>query len=130
MYAWHIPTDKPAGERHDWGQVVVWLDNPAVPHPALMAASVWDDDLRGYLKLGPPGPEFMSGVSVKLNYGKGVRVPKMSYTTVAGQFQPLITWTQLPGHALSALNTVLWNKQMMPLSDARFTAELDSAWPS
>ncbi|GMF28650.1 unnamed protein product [Phytophthora lilii] len=43
MYSWYFPKDSPLtgfGHRHDWEHVVVWLKNPAVSSPEILAVSV------------------------------------------------------------------------------------------
>ncbi|EGZ05612.1 hypothetical protein PHYSODRAFT_449487, partial [Phytophthora sojae] len=38
MYSWYFPKDSPSsglGTRHGWENVIVWIDNPAVPAPKI-----------------------------------------------------------------------------------------------
>ncbi|CAI5720343.1 unnamed protein product [Hyaloperonospora brassicae] len=129
MYAWYFPKDNGQEERHDWEHVVVWLNNPAVANQTLEAVSLWDECYSGYSKLVPPTSDVMDVSSLKLNYGLVYGTRMLSFTTIRGEFQPLITWTQLSVNARNALNGVVWGRRPMPLSDSRFTEALDSAWP-
>ncbi|CAI5720338.1 unnamed protein product [Hyaloperonospora brassicae] len=129
MYTWHFPTSPNYTERYDWEHVVVWLNNPAVANPTLEAVSIWSEGKKAYIKAAPPDAKFMDGSSVKLDIGVDGQARKLSLSPLAGQFQPLIMWDQMPNDTRSALDATKWYGLFIPLSDSRLTLALDNAWP-
>uniref|UniRef100_A0AAV1V1L7 Uncharacterized protein n=1 Tax=Peronospora matthiolae TaxID=2874970 RepID=A0AAV1V1L7_9STRA len=128
MYAWYFPKDNREGARHDWEHIVVWLDNPAVTHQKLLAVSIWDGRKSNYWTLPLPGPVFMDGSSPKLDYGRLNSYERtLSLTHLAGEFQPLIMWEQMTENARITFNTVLWPKDLMPMSNSSFKSHLEKA---
>ena len=129
MYAWYFPKDNRDDDRHDWEHIVVWLDNPAVANQKLLAVSLWNGRKSDYWTLAIPGPVFVDGSSVKLDYGKANKDERtLSLTHLAGEFQPLIMWGQMSENARTTFNTVLWRKEFMPLSDSCFEQHLKKAY--
>ncbi|GMF59579.1 unnamed protein product [Phytophthora fragariaefolia] len=42
MYSWYFPKDSPStglGHRHDWEHVIVWINNPDVANPTILAVT-------------------------------------------------------------------------------------------
>ncbi|CAI5720348.1 unnamed protein product [Hyaloperonospora brassicae] len=129
MYAWYFPKDNADHKRHDWEHVIVWIDNPAAGNPEVLAVTP-SCGKSAYLRKVPPGPEYMSGESVKLSYGADIKDDyRLKFTTETGEHQSLIMWEQLPEDARRAFNGILWSNVMMPLNDAWFMSELKRAWP-
>ncbi|KAF4317833.1 hypothetical protein BBO99_00007747 [Phytophthora kernoviae] len=67
MYSWYFPKDNPVtgmGHRHDWEHVVVWIDNPAMENPTILA--VTPSAHSGYSTYAPPDPSTVDGASAKL----------------------------------------------------------------
>ncbi|GMF09319.1 unnamed protein product [Phytophthora lilii] len=69
MYSWYFPKDSPStglGHRHDWEHVIVWIDNPDVPEPRILA--VTPSAHSGYSAQVPSDADKVDGTSVKVNY--------------------------------------------------------------
>ncbi|OWZ19526.1 Necrosis inducing protein NPP1 [Phytophthora megakarya] len=131
MYAWYFPKDSPSsrmGHRHDWEHAIVFLDNPDVPEPKIMACSV--SSHSGYYKYNPCPPWVIDGTSLKVRYKHAW--PKnhdLDVTGDAGTFQDLIMWDQLTDDARRALNSVSFGKANTPFNDGTFPHKLKRAWP-
>ncbi|EGZ07903.1 necrosis inducing like protein NPP1 type [Phytophthora sojae] len=70
MYAWYFPKDSPKsgkGHRHDWENIVVWLENPAPECTKLLAVSTSSDNGE-YLKYSPPDKKFIAGNAPLVKY--------------------------------------------------------------
>ncbi|KAF1772389.1 Necrosis inducing protein [Phytophthora cactorum] len=96
MYSWYFPKDSPSsglGHRHDWEHVIVWIDNPSVENPKILAVTPSAHD--GYSKEVPPKADCVDGTSVKVNYES---------QWPGGDFQDLIMWDQLSENARRAMN--------------------------
>ncbi|GMF45460.1 unnamed protein product [Phytophthora fragariaefolia] len=68
-YSWYFPKDSPSsglGHRHDWEHVIVWIDNPDLENPKILAVTPSAYD--GYSKQVPPKADCVDGTSVKVNY--------------------------------------------------------------
>uniref|UniRef100_H3G938 Necrosis inducing-like protein NPP1 type n=1 Tax=Phytophthora ramorum TaxID=164328 RepID=H3G938_PHYRM len=131
MYTWYFPKDSPStrlGHRHDWEHVVVWIDNPDVSNPILLAVS--PSAHSGYSKYVPPSADSVDGTSVKINYESHWPVNHaLDTTSKSGEFQDLIMWHQMSDAARLALNTTDFGKAIMPMNDGSFLGKLAGAWP-
>uniref|UniRef100_M4BND4 Uncharacterized protein n=1 Tax=Hyaloperonospora arabidopsidis (strain Emoy2) TaxID=559515 RepID=M4BND4_HYAAE len=133
MYALYLPKDMMRcnkGYRHAFEHVIVWIDNPELEeNSTILAVTPWE--YNEYLRRVPPSPELMDGDSVKLKYESedDYSYHWLSFTTVPGEFQPLIMWEQLTDDARTVLETVDWGKDRMPISDVVFDESLKRAWP-
>ena len=132
MYAWYFPKDQPAhsatgsGHRHDWEDVVVWLDKNSVDAKILgVAASghgkykkVKADDLD--LRDGRPQIEYFTN---------GFTNHELQTTSKKGGEQNVIHWTDLPKKAQNALNEADFRDAVCPLKDAdrKFKEKIDAA---
>ncbi|KAF1775677.1 Necrosis inducing protein [Phytophthora cactorum] len=78
MYSWYFPKDSPStglGHRHDWEHVIVWIDNPEIAEPKILA---------------------VDGNSVKVKYlSKWPINHALESTGEAGDYQDLIMWEQM-----------------------------------
>ncbi|OWZ13311.1 Necrosis inducing protein NPP1 [Phytophthora megakarya] len=107
---------------------IVFLDNPAVPEPRIMACSV--SSHNGYYKYNPCPPWVIDGTSLKLRYKH--EWPKnhdLDVTGDAGTFQDLIMWDQMTDDARRALNSASFGKANTPINDGTFPHKLKDAWP-
>ncbi|EGZ21082.1 necrosis inducing-like protein NPP1 type [Phytophthora sojae] len=99
MYSWYFPKDSPSttlGHRHDWEHVVVWIDNPAVANPKILA--VTPSAHSGYSKYAPPKAGTVTGNTAKVNYESHWPVNHaLDSTDVGGDAQDLIMWEQQHG---------------------------------
>ncbi|KAG2984103.1 hypothetical protein PC118_g9051 [Phytophthora cactorum] len=131
MYSWYFPKDSPSsglGHRHDWEHVIVWIDNPSVENPKILAVTPSAHD--GYSKEVPPKADCVDGTSVKVNYESQWPVNHaLGSTSKGGDFQDLIMWDQLSENARRAMNGVGWGKANTPFNDGNFKPKLEKAWP-
>ncbi|KAG6618986.1 necrosis inducing-like protein NPP1 type [Phytophthora cinnamomi] len=152
MYVWYFPKDIyddgswfTKGHRHKWASTVVWLDNPAVETPKILAVSTSDRN-GGYriLKNAPPAcgrwscdppfTDYINSSSAMLAYGDDYYYGGSSVTTTTvrskGELQDLIMWEQMTGEARNALSgTDFGDKAKVPFIDANFNASLEAARP-
>lgn len=136
MYAWYFPKDvpkglfHPKGLRHDWVNVVVWLDNPAIAKPNVLATSVMEAG-GGYNIHKPLArSDIIDGVTPKMQYNwdadKWYHILTMS--PEKGEFQDLIQWDQLTDAAREALNnTDFGGHANVPFSDPYFQQNIEAA---
>ncbi|KAJ8579077.1 hypothetical protein ON010_g123 [Phytophthora cinnamomi] len=108
MYAWYFPKDEPTnvdGHRHDWEHVVVWIDNPDVENPKILAMT--PSAHSGYSKYAPPPADMVTGTSCMVEYTSSwIFIDHhLEGTSTAGEFQDLIMWSDLTDAARYALNT-------------------------
>ncbi|KAG7386752.1 hypothetical protein PHYBOEH_008605 [Phytophthora boehmeriae] len=133
MYAWYFPKgfwQSFPVRRHDWANVVVWIDNPALESPKILGLSYSKGDDR-YGNIAPvPGfaingthPKFLRNLQILAG------APYLTYTLVGGKTQDLIMWDQLPDAAQAALNTTDFGNAEVPFIDEHFTEKLEKAWP-
>ncbi|GMF28494.1 unnamed protein product [Phytophthora lilii] len=133
-----FPKDMPTalfkkGKRHDWVNVVVWIDNPAAEAPKMIGVSP-SSYVSTYSKYTPPPPDGLNGMSVMINYltdanNDGFHTVDTTWKT-GGEFQDLIMWEQLTDEARAALNgTDFGEHAKVPFIDANFEANLKLAWP-
>ncbi|KAG7383947.1 hypothetical protein PHYBOEH_009725 [Phytophthora boehmeriae] len=138
MYSWYFPKDKPyslfrKGQRHDWEDVVVWLDNPAAERPTMIGVSP-STYVTSYAKYTPPPADGLDGTSCMINYladpyNRNFHTVDTTWKT-GGGFQDLIMWEQLTDAARGALSdTDFGETAKVPFIDANFKANLDKAWP-
>ncbi|KAE8983960.1 hypothetical protein PR002_g23098 [Phytophthora rubi] len=116
------------GHRHDWEHVVVWIDNPDIASPTILAAS--PSAHSGYFYYVPPSSDSVDGNSVKVNYESHRPINHaLDTTSESGEFQDLIMWDQLTDVARLALNTTSFGKANVPMNDGNFLTKLGNAWP-
>ncbi|GMF23352.1 unnamed protein product [Phytophthora lilii] len=131
MYCWYFPKDEPSsgiGHRHDWEHVLLWIDNPEIKNPKILA--VTPSAHSGYHKYAPPQANTIDGVTTKVAYhSKWPMDHALESTSEAGDFQDLIMWDQLSDKARQALNSVYWGKANTPMNDGNFMPKLGKAWP-
>ncbi|OWZ04830.1 Necrosis inducing protein NPP1 [Phytophthora megakarya] len=107
MYAWYFPKDMQnirrlakSGVRHDWVNLVVWIDNPAVPQPTILATSVSTNGAGadGYTIVKPPKKrDVINGTTTKVRYSEEStnRYHTIYLYDKEGEYQDLIQWSQL-----------------------------------
>ncbi|KAG7380534.1 hypothetical protein PHYBOEH_011395 [Phytophthora boehmeriae] len=122
MYSWYFPKDSPVsgmGHRHDWEHVVVWIDNPAVRNPRILAVS--PSAHSGYSKYAPPNADTLDGNSIKVNYESSYPMNHaLDVTTKGGDLQDLIMWDQMSALARKALNDTSFGDANVPMNDGNF----------
>ncbi|POM73996.1 NPP1-like protein [Phytophthora palmivora] len=134
MYAWYFPKDVStagiidSGYRHDWVNVVVWLDNPALENPTILATSASTFG-NGYVISKPPKPsDIIGGVTLKLRYDEDDN----GYHTIyqcheEGEYQDLIQWDQLTDEARKALDNTDFGDSQAPFNNASLENNLKAA---
>eukprot|EP00644_Phytophthora_capsici_P009856 jgi/Phyca11/119748/e_gw1.39.419.1 len=131
MYSWYFPKDSPSpkmGHRHDWEHAIVFIDNPEVSEPKILACSV--SSHSGYTKYNPCPPWVIDGTSLKVRYKHAWPYNHdLDATGDGGKFQDLIMWNQLTEDARRALNSVSFGKANTPFSDDKFMPKIENAWP-
>ncbi|KAE9026648.1 hypothetical protein PR003_g11205 [Phytophthora rubi] len=148
MYAWYFPKDMwygvfgNKGHRHNWVSAVVWLDNPALAKPKILAVSTStangeyniEKDVppscRRY-SCDPPFADYINGTTPMLAYGIKYEVSSLGMTTERfGELQNLVMWEQLTEEARDALSeTDFGEKVKVPFVDANFNANLEASRP-
>lgn len=134
MYAWYFPKDEPSpgiGHRHDWESVVVWVNNPAVAHPTLLAVS--PSEHGGYLKYSAnqmrAWPGYLYGDHPLIGYQSVWPLDhSLDRASDRGGQQPLINWEQLSTAAQWTLNNYNYGSANVPFNDHNFWNNLAKAW--
>ncbi|OWZ06864.1 Necrosis inducing protein NPP1 [Phytophthora megakarya] len=140
MYAWYFPKDMQniwgltkSGDRHDWVNLVVWLDNPAIPTPTILATSVSTNGARagGYTIVKPPKKrDIINGTTTKVRYSEE---SMQKFHTIylydkEGEYQDLIQWSQLTEAAREFLGyDDFGDSARVPFNDANFETNLKAA---
>ncbi|KAE9009350.1 hypothetical protein PR001_g14771 [Phytophthora rubi] len=123
-----LPQGSGLGHRHDWEHVIVWIDNPELENPKILA--VTPSAHSGYSKYAPPNADIIDGTSAKVNYESHWPVNHATdVTSQGGDFQDLIMWGQMSENARRAFNSVGWGKANTPFSDGNFQNKLGKACP-
>jgi len=135
MYSWYFPKDEPdtthlGGHRHDWENIVVWLDNPANQQPKVLKISY--SAHGGYTSYGYSDKTFQ-GSHPLVDYGNVSSLGFLDhslapgYGKVGGQ-QPLIDWYDLSPQARTALTNTDFGKANVPFKDWAFETNLNKSW--
>ncbi|ETK96831.1 hypothetical protein L915_00540 [Phytophthora nicotianae] len=135
MYAWYFPKDiKDVGLikkalRHDWVNLVVWLDNPALAKPKILATAT--STFGAYYKNSKPfkRSEVINGITPKVCYDND---DYKGWHTIfpfheEGEYQDLIQWNQLTDAAREAFENGDFGEANVPFNDAYFETNLKSA---
>ncbi|MCL0330678.1 NPP1 family protein [Apilactobacillus xinyiensis] len=133
MYSWYFPKDEPdthiGGHRHDWENIVVWLDNPSNKNPKVLKISY--SAHGGYKSYGYSDKTFR-GNNPLVAYGNTTSLGIMdhslmpAYNQVGGQ-QPLIDWNDLTPAARNALTNTDFGKANVPFKDGSFENNLNKS---
>nr|6QBE_A Chain A, Nep1-like protein [Hyaloperonospora arabidopsidis] len=131
MYAWYFPKDSPMllmGHRHDWENVVVFINDPDEVEPTILGCSTsWHS---GYIKYAPCPTDSINGSSVMIKYEHSFPLNHaLNITKDAGAYQDLIMWHQMPDLARRALNDTDFGKAITPMNDLNFMEKIEAAWP-
>ncbi|KAG1707156.1 hypothetical protein DVH05_026352 [Phytophthora capsici] len=150
MYSWYFPKGFNwlgfPSRRHDWKNVVVWIDNPDLETPKIVGVAMSKSDTE-YRKVWQTFNSNFVGSQVDFKRRNGRR--RRSYTSGSstnlrfdnvagdlffsrwdGDYQDLIMWEQLTDVARVALNnSESFGDAKVPFSDKHFEDHLDEAWP-
>lgn len=147
MYAWYWPKDQPndgnvaGGHRHDWENVVVWVDDPGKPPrpshtqpqltplpanatPTLIGAAA--SGHGDYKKTDNPQRE---GDRPMVEYFTNFPTNhELQFKTSPGKDYPMIDWDALSEPARSALQNADFGSASVPFKDGSFENNLEKAW--
>ncbi|EEY63434.1 NPP1-like protein [Phytophthora infestans T30-4] len=118
------------GVRHDWVNLVVWLDNPAIANPTILATSASTSGTGYVINKPPKRSDIIDGITAKVRYDENDRD---RWHTIfqfheVGEYQDLIQWTQLTDAARKALeNTDFGDFANVPFNDAYFEKNIKAA---
>lgn len=138
MYAWYMPKDQGTsglaliGHRHDWEDIVVWVDNATAANPSMIGISA---SAHGkYHKYStPPSDLFQPGTNRPyIKYYQDVSffgTHSVNTDNALGGEQPMIQYEMLPTVARNALDSYDFGDANFPLRDGRFENQLEKAWP-
>ncbi|EGZ24512.1 necrosis inducing-like protein NPP1 type [Phytophthora sojae] len=137
MFAWYFPkafTRRKPSKRHDWANVVIWIDNPTVELPSVLQITVPDD--LGRMVSGDSGQCF-DGLKPTLKSTtphfvltlQFINTRTVTYCHAPGSSAPLnlIMWDQLTEAARNPLNTASFDGSQVPFNEPNFAAKLDEA---
>lgn len=124
-----MPKDQPSiglGHRHDWENVVIWIDSLDPSTQKILAVS---PSAHGkYNKfVGSAAP--VDGSRAKIRYFNiWPTNHQLGVTSRKGGEQPLIAWESLTVEARTALNTTDFGSATVPLKDSTFEGNLAKAF--
>ncbi|POM58114.1 Necrosis inducing-like protein NPP1 type [Phytophthora palmivora] len=132
MYAWYFPKgfwDKSALWRHEWSSAVLWIDNPAVENPKVLAISLSKSNSK-YNK-EEPANLVNNAAPILVRSLPAFSNAKLEVTLdTNAQSQDLIMWEQLTDAARTALNDEdNFGRADVPFNDNNFLEWLEQAWP-
>ncbi|KAL3659024.1 hypothetical protein V7S43_015908 [Phytophthora oleae] len=150
MYAWYFPKgfSWTGSRRHDWKNIVVWIDNPDLNIPKIIGVAMSKSDMK-YDKELSMWPSYFAGYRMEGRryhrtyiYGSNTSLrfkyeaqhdfvnPYIDFSPWDGEYQDLIMWEQLTDAARVALNdSESFGKAEVPFSDEHYQDHLDKAWP-
>ncbi|RFN54288.1 hypothetical protein FIE12Z_1414 [Fusarium flagelliforme] len=138
MYAWYWPKDQPAdgnlvsGHRHDWENVVVFIDNYQSPGATLYAAAA--SGHGSYKKTKTPQ---RNGNNVMAEYfTSGGKNHELQFKTSPGRTYWIYDWAAMTPAARTGLingpngnpNDNPWGNANVPFIDANFGRNIGNAW--
>ncbi|KAE8377999.1 necrosis inducing protein [Aspergillus bertholletiae] len=129
MYAWYMPKDMPnsgvstGAHRHDWENVVIWIDNPAVANPTLLGGAA--SGHGSYKKTNNPSRQ---DTRAKVEYFTNFPTNhELQFTNTLGRDLPLIAWESLPEAARRGLEDANFKDATVPFKDSTFAGNLAKA---
>ncbi|OJD29426.1 necrosis and ethylene inducing peptide 1 [Diplodia corticola] len=130
MYAWYFPKDQPTdgvsagAHRYDWENVVLWLDDPALPTPSVLGAAA--SGHGDYKKTTNPQ---RNGDSLMVEYFTNFPTNhELQFKTSEGVTYALVDWDAMTEPAREALQVTDFGKAITPFKDGSFVSNLDKAW--
>lgn len=110
--------------RHDWENVVIWIDNPANASPQILGASA--SGHGNYKKTTTPQ---LQGTRPKVEYfAEFPTNHELQFTDTLGKDYPMVDWSSLTQAARDALENTDFGSANVPFKDANFGKNLDKAW--
>ncbi|GME65692.1 putative necrosis- and ethylene-inducing protein 1 precursor protein [Neofusicoccum parvum] len=131
MYAWYFPKDMPnsgvsaGAHRHDWENVVVWLNNPAVANPTVIGAAASG---HGSYKKVSGLPQNQNGRPLVEYFTNFPTNHELQFKSTVGRDYPMLDWDTMTPAARTALQNTNFGSANVPFKDGSFTSNLDKAW--
>lgn len=124
-----MPKDMPnsgvstGAHRHDWENVVIWVNNPANDNPTLLGGAA--SGHGSYKKTNNPQ---RVGDRPKVEYFTNFPTNhELQFTDTLGRDLPLIAWESLPEAARRGLESAEFGKATVPFKDSTFQENLEKA---
>ncbi|KAL1617096.1 hypothetical protein SLS56_011138 [Neofusicoccum ribis] len=131
MYSWYMPKDQISdggangGHRHDWENVVVWIDNPANANPRVFGAAA--SGHGSYKKT--TNPQMRDGSRLQVEYMTNFpRNHELQFKTSPGRDFWMVDWATLPEPARRALQDTSFGSANVPFKNGNFESNLGKAW--
>ncbi|KAG1705750.1 hypothetical protein DVH05_003501 [Phytophthora capsici] len=142
MYSWYFPKGFNwlgfPTRRHDWKNVVVWIDNPALETPKIVGVALSKSDTK-YRKVREVWPPYFVGSEIRYDSSPAsstnihfynVAGSDLDFARWDGEYHDLIMWEQLTDAARVALNnSEFFGDAEVPFSDEHYENHLDRACP-
>ncbi|OWZ10762.1 Necrosis inducing protein NPP1 [Phytophthora megakarya] len=137
MYAWYFPKNFFGGQakkRHDWANMVLWIDNPAVEAPKILGMSLSQQTLKPPKEIRRHWNYTYEGGSTVSTRVSHAELDKSGWiaATVSwedGTYHDLIMWEQLTEAAREALNSADFGEAKVPFNENNFETTLGQSWP-
>lgn len=126
MYAWYWPKDQTTdgistgAHRHDWENVVIWLDAANATIAGGAASGHGDYKKTTGALPGGTTPQVEYFTSFPTNH-------ELQFTDTAGTVLAVSDWDAMPQASRDALNTVDFGKASVPFKDGSFESNLEKA---
>lgn len=131
MYAWYMPKDQPldnfpiGSHRHDWENVVVWVDDATSPDASLIGAAA---SAHGKYKKSTE-PETSDGTRVLIEYFSTFPTNhELGFTDTPGRDLEMIAWESMPQASRDALETTDFGDATVPFKEDQFMKKLEAAY--
>ncbi|KKK15461.1 NPP1 domain protein [Aspergillus rambellii] len=129
MYAWYMPKDMPnsgvsvGAHRHDWENVVIWVNNPSVRNPTLLGGAA-----SGHGKYKKTTNPQRQGDRPKVEYFTNFPTNhELQFTNTLGRDLPLIAWDSMSPAARRGLEQANFGAATVPFKDSTFQGNLAKA---
>ncbi|KAF1930658.1 putative necrosis and ethylene inducing peptide 1 precursor [Didymella exigua CBS 183.55] len=130
MYSYYFPKDQPAagnvvgGHRHDWENVVVWIDDPANNNPSILGGAA-----SGHGAYSTTTNPNRLGNNVKVeSFVSFPRNHALQFTDTTGRSYWISDWDRMPDAAKSGLTNADFGSANVPFKPGNFEKNLDNAF--
>lgn len=131
MYSWYMPKDQPldnlpiGSHRHDWENVVVWVDDATSPNASLLGAAA--SAHGGYKK--SKEPETSDDTRVLIEYFSQFPTNhELGFTDTLGRDLDMIDWDAMPQESRDALEDTDFGSATVPFKEDQFMSKLEEAY--
>ncbi|KAF2221786.1 necrosis inducing protein [Elsinoe ampelina] len=130
MYAWYFPKDQSTalgigGHRHDWENVVIWIDNPANANPRVFGAAA-----SGHGKYKKTtNPQMRDGGNLQVEYYTSTfKNHELQFKTSPGWNHDMVDYDAIKQQIRTIFDSYNWGKANCPFNKWNFIKNLDLAW--